>query len=69
MNCFDKYVSIYAKSPTDIAFCPYRICTLGAHTDHQLGRINGLTIDKGIQFAYSVKHSGICELRSMNFPE
>ncbi len=52
-----------------MGFCPYRICPLGAHIDHQWGKINGLAIDKGIYFAYKTKCSGICELHSVNFPE
>jgi len=27
---------------------PYRVCPLGAHVDHQLGMVTGLTIDAGI---------------------
>ena len=38
----------YKKPPANTAFCPYRICPLGAHSDHQLGKITGLAIDKGI---------------------
>ena len=56
------------KSPDALAFCPYRISPLGAHIDHQFGKINGLAIDKGIHFAYSKKESGICEVQSVNFP-
>lgn len=35
-----------------MAFCLYRISPLGAHIDHQYGKINGLAIDKGIHMAY-----------------
>ena len=68
MLCTDQYESLYHKSPDTVAFCPYRISPLGAHIDHQFGKINGLAIDKGIHFAYAVKHSGICEVQSVNFP-
>lgn len=69
MRCEDKYREIYERDPEAIAFCPYRIAPLGAHIDHQLGAINGFAIDKGIHIAYGKKESGICELRSLQFPK
>lgn len=51
------------------AFCPYRISPLGAHIDHQYGKINGLAIDKGIHMAYHPKQNGVVELQSLNFPK
>ena len=69
MRCEEEYKNIYEHAPEAVAFCPYRIAPLGAHIDHQLGAINGLAIDKGIHIAYGRKHSGICEIRSLNFPK
>ena len=69
MRCEERYAEIYGKDPVDVAFCPYRIAPLGAHIDHQNGSINGFAIDKGIHIAYGDKESGICELRSLNFPK
>lgn len=69
MKCEEKYRELYEKNPEAVAFCPYRIAPLGAHIDHQLGSINGLAIDKGIHIAYGTKDSGICEIRSLNFPK
>lgn len=68
MTCTELYKEIYHKDPDHISFCPYRISPLGAHIDHQLGRINGLAIDKGIHIAYSPKTNGVIELQSINFP-
>lgn len=68
MKCVTMYESLYHKSPDGVAFCPYRISPLGAHIDHQFGKINGFAIDKGIHFAYSKKTTGICEMQSINFP-
>lgn len=48
MKCIEIFNQIYKKEPADVSLCPYRICPLGAHVDHQLGRITGLAIDKGI---------------------
>jgi len=67
MKCEERFETIYGRSPDNIAFCPYRICPLGAHSDHNLGKITGLAIDKGIHIAYSPKHNGVIELVSMQF--
>ena len=69
MHCIDIYEQIYYKSPDYLAFCPYRISPLGAHIDHQFGKINGLAIDKGIHIAFSPKMNGVVELQSLNFPK
>lgn len=67
MRCEEIFEETYRKAPEDVAFCPYRICPIGAHVDHQLGRITGLAIDRGIYFAYSSKQNGVIELASLQF--
>ena len=67
MRCEEVFEQIYHKEPEGVAFCPYRVCPIGAHTDHQLGKITGLAIDKGISIAYRPKRSGIVELKSLQF--
>lgn len=67
MRCEEVFRETYRKDPEGLAFCPYRICPIGAHVDHQLGRITGIAIDKGIHFAYSSKHNGVIELMSLQF--
>ena len=67
MRCVEVFQSIYKKDPQGISFCPYRICPIGAHSDHQLGKITGLAIDKGIHIAYSPKQNGVVELASLQF--
>ena len=67
MLCQDKFLEIYKKLPEHLAFCPYRICPLGAHSDHNLGKITGFAIDKGIHIAYRPKQNGIVELCSLQF--
>ena len=59
----------YHKEPEGISFCPYRISPLGAHIDHQYGKINGFAIDKGIHIAYSAKMNGVIEVQSVDFPK
>ena len=69
MRCGEQFERIYGREPDKVAFCPYRICTLGAHIDHQFGKINGFAIDKGIHIAYGKKTNGVIELTSLNFPK
>ncbi len=69
MRCEEVFQATYNRAPDAISFCPYRISPLGAHIDHQHGKINGIALDKGIHIAYSVKHNGVVELQSVNFPK
>ena len=69
MRCEDIYYDTYGRAPEAVVFCPYRISPLGAHIDHQYGKINGLAINKGIYIAYSRKENGVVELKSLNFPK
>lgn len=57
----------YKKAPQHIAFTPYRICPIGAHSDHQLGKITGFAINKGVYMAYGPKENGVMELQSLQF--
>ncbi len=67
MLCIEKFVETYKKDPVALAFCPYRVCPMGAHSDHQYGKITGFAIDKGIHIAYSPKQNGVIELSSLQF--
>ena len=67
MRCEELFYEIYGKEPEGVSFCPYRVCPIGAHSDHQLGKITGLAIDQGIHMAYRPKTTGIVEIRSLNF--
>ena len=48
-------------------FCPYRICPLGAHVDHQLGLVTGFALDKGITLEYEPTEDGSVTITSKNF--
>ena len=61
------FEQIYGRAPQSVAFTPYRVCPLGAHSDHQLGKITGFAIDKGIHIAYGPKENGVIELQSLQF--
>lgn len=39
MKCVEVYKELYHQEPYGVAFCPYRISPLGAHIDHQYGKI------------------------------
>ena len=67
MKCIEIFQKQYRRDPIDVAFTPYRVCPIGAHSDHQLGKITGLAINKGIHIAYGVKQNGIIEMTSLQF--
>ncbi len=69
MLCEERFVEIYGRDPESTAFCPYRICPIGAHSDHNLGKITGLAINKGIHIAYAPKQNGVIEMVSLQFPK
>ncbi|HQM01692.1 MAG TPA: galactokinase family protein [Ruminococcus flavefaciens] len=66
---FEAFIETYGKEPQNVAFTPYRICPIGAHIDHNLGKITGFAIDKGIYIAYGLKRNGVIEIRSLQFPK
>ena len=69
MRCEELFRETYGREPDGVSFCPYRVSPLGAHIDHQFGKINGLALDRGIHIAYAPKHNGVVELQSLNFPK
>ena len=67
MNAAEKFEQIYKKAAQYTAFTPYRVCPIGAHSDHQLGKITGIAINKGIHIAYGPKENGVIEIQSQQF--
>lgn len=67
MRCKEKFAEIYKENPSNIAFCPYRVCPVGAHSDFQHGKITGIAINKGINIAYRKKLNGVIELMSLDY--
>ena len=67
MKCEEVFSSLYHFPPTGVTFCPYRICPVGAHIDHQLGLVTGMALDHGIHIAYHPKQNGVVELNSLQF--
>lgn len=69
MKCEERFQEVYGKEAEGISFSPYRICPIGAHSDHNLGKITGFAIDKGIHIAYKAKRNGVVEMLSLQFPK
>lgn len=67
MNAFSQFEQRYNREPDGEVFCPYRVCPMGAHSDHQFGKITGLAIDKGVIIAYAAKKNGVVEMSSLQF--
>ncbi len=67
MLCEERFFEIYKKEAEGRAFAPYRVCPIGAHSDHNLGKITGFAIDKGIYLAFGPKQNGVIEMNSLQF--
>ncbi len=67
MNAYEAFERTYKKAPQYTKFTPYRVCPIGAHLDHQLGKITGFAINKGIHIAYGPKQNGVIEIQSLQF--
>ena len=66
MKCEEIYRQKYKEDALGLSFCPYRVCPIGAHSDHNLGKITGFAIDKGINIAYGIDDEKI-EVSSLDF--
>jgi galactokinase len=54
-------------SEIQVVRAPLRICPLGAHIDHQLGIVTGMTIDRSVLLAFVPTEDGSVHLESLNF--
>ena len=65
----NEVAACYGGCPRDVrvVLAPYRICPLGAHIDHQLGRVTAMAIDRGVMLAYVPSPSSQVRLRSLDF--
>jgi galactokinase len=60
-----------AASDAHVVVSLYRICPLGAHVDHQLGRVTGMALDQAIVLVFAPAPDAkrrIIRTRSRNFP-
>ena len=67
MTAQESFYKKYGREPEEVAFTPYRVCPIGAHSDHQFGKITGIAINKGVFMAYGPKENGVIELESLQF--
>jgi galactokinase/galacturonokinase len=56
-----------AAGDVQVALAPYRICPLGAHSDHQHGRVLGIAIDACTLLAFAPADRAALTLRSADF--
>ena len=64
----EHYIKHYGSvDKIEYSYCPYRICPLGAHVDHQLGLVTGFALNYGIGISYSVNEDDLCQVVSHNF--
>jgi len=68
MDHFEAFERHFHRPAEAVSFSPYRICPIGAHSDHNLGKITGFAIDAGIHIAYAAAPSGVVDMVSMQFP-
>ena len=63
------FTANYAVDPATVRVvkAPLRICPLGAHIDHQLGPVTGMTIDQSILLAFAPAADDTVYLESLNF--
>ncbi|MBQ9142819.1 MAG: GHMP kinase [Lachnospiraceae bacterium] len=68
MNLQEIFAYHYPNTvPDGKVHCPYRVCPIGAHVDHQHGLVSGFALDKGVDLLYVKSEEPIVELYSLNF--
>ena len=66
----ERYYKHFGEAENiEFSFCPYRICPLGAHSDHQHGYVSGFAINYGIYVVYEVQKDSICTVVSHNYKD
>lgn len=69
-NIKKQFMALYPgvlESDIMTSFCPYRVCPVGAHIDHQKGNVTGFAIGYGITIAYVASGNHLFEVTSLNF--
>jgi galactokinase/galacturonokinase len=67
MNPTEIFKKLYNSEAEFSLFTPYRVCPVGAHVDHNLGKITGFAIDKGIRIFFSPDTDGEISVSSLQF--
>lgn len=63
----EEFKELYKVDCTNKSFCPYRVCLVGAHSDHQYGHVTGFALDRGIHVLYNINDSEQIIVTSKNF--
>ena len=64
----ERYINHYGSQDEILySYCPYRICPIGAHVDHQHGLVTGFALNYGIGISYSINDDDLCQVVSHNF--
>lgn len=69
----EHLVSVLRQDPRvdpaaiQVVRAPLRVCPLGAHIDHQLGNVTGMTIDQALLMAFAPARNGEVDITSLNF--
>lgn len=66
-NYKERFIELYGKESEYESFCPYRVCPVGAHSDHQFGHVTGFAIDKGIHILFCKNEDENINVSSVNF--
>lgn len=48
---------------------PLRICPIGAHSDHQGGKVTGMTLNASVDMVYTPSEDGYIRIKSLDFPD
>lgn len=59
----------YSETDIRAVKSPLRICPIGAHSDHQLGKVTGMTLDSSVDLVYAPSEDGYIKVRSLDFPD
>ncbi len=64
-----KLCELYSHQKQDVFVVrsPYRICPLGAHVDHQLGEVTGMSLDHSVTLAFVPNKQKSIRITSMDF--
>ncbi|MGP6146552.1 GHMP family kinase ATP-binding protein [Jeotgalibaca sp. A122] len=68
-NILHKFKESYQGDDIRAVRSPLRICPLGAHSDHQGGRVTGMTLNASVDMVYSPSEDGYVRVQSMDFPD
>lgn len=63
----EEFKKLYGLECSNESFCPYRVCPVGAHSDHQYGHVTGFALDRGIHVLYNINNNEEVVVTSKNY--